>query len=237
MEIENISVHSCTKKHHLIKTIMKTYKTLLNRIVYTTIALLSLISLQGQTISKDSLGITVDENILKSYVGRYDYTQGAVLLVTLEGKQLQAQLTGQPKFPIFPSSKDEFYWKLVDARVKFVTDEKGNITNAIHFQNGTQFEAIRLKDETPVAVNPAVFDKYIGKYDAGESTIVISKEGDKLFVQGTDLPVFQLLPASETEYFLREVNARLKFKVTGDKADSILIDLAGNEITAVRLNE
>jgi hypothetical protein len=220
------------------QTVMKTYKTLRNRIFYTTVALFSLISLQGQTISKDSPGITVDENILKSYVGRYDYTQGAVLLVTLEVKQLQAQLTGQPKFPIFPSSKDEFYWKVVDARVKFVTDEKGNVTNVIHYQNGTQFEAMKLKDETPVAVNPAVFDKYIGKYDAGENnTVVITKESDKLFAQGTNFPVYQLLPASETEYFLREVNARLMFKVSSDKADSILINMAGNEITAIRLKE
>lgn len=217
---------------------MKTYKTLCNRIFYATVALFSLIPLQAQTTNKDSLGITVDTNILKSYVGRYDYTQGAVLLVTLEDKQLQAQLTGQPKFPIFPSSKDEFYWKVADARVKFVTDEKGNVTNAIHYQNGTQLEAMKLKDETPVDVNPAVFDKYIGKFDAGEiNTVVITKEGDKLFAQGGDLPVYQLLPASETEFFLREVNARLWFKVSGDKADSILINMAGNEISAIRRKE
>jgi hypothetical protein len=217
---------------------MRTYKTLLHRIFYTTIALFSLMSLQGQTISTDSPGITVDENILKKYVGRYDYTQGAVLLVTLEDKQLQAQLTGQPKFPIFPSSKDEFYWKVADARVKFVTDEKGNVTNVIHYQNGSQFEAVRLKNETPVPVNPAVFEKYIGKYDAGNNnTVIISKDGDKLFAQGTDLPAFQLLPSSETEYFVMEANARLIFKVSGDKADSILINMAGNEIIAVRVKE
>ena len=83
-----------------------------------------------------------------------------------------------------------------------------------------------------------MFNKYIGKYDVGENnTVVITKEGDKLFAQGTNLPIYQLLPASETEYFLREVNARLIFKVSGDKADSILINMAGNEITAVRLKE
>jgi len=217
---------------------MKTYKILCNRIFIAIFALFSLISLQGQTISKDSSAIKVDENILKSYVGRYDYTQGAVLIVTLEDKQLQAQLTGQPKFPIFPSSKNEFYWKVVEARIKFVTDDKGNVTNAIHYQNGSELEAMRLKDETPVAVNPAVFDKYVGKYDAGEGNIVvITKEGDKLLAQGSDLPVYQLLPASDTEYFLREVNARLIFKVTGDKADSILINMAGNERTATRIKE
>jgi hypothetical protein len=217
---------------------MKINKTFISRFFYTTVALFSMISLQGQILSKDSTGITVDENTLRKYVGRYDYAQGAVLLVTLEDKQLQAQLTGQPKFPIFPSSRDEFYWKVADARVKFVSDDKGNVTNVIHFQNGSQFEAMKLKDETPVAVNPAVFDKYIGKYDAGENnTVIITKEGDKLFAQGTDLPAFQLWPASETEYFVMEANARLVFKVSGNKADTILINMAGNEITAIRIKE
>jgi hypothetical protein len=216
---------------------MKTYRTFGNRLFFTTIALFIMISLRGQTVSKDSV-IKVDENILKNYVGRYDYTQGGVLLVTLEDKQLQAQLTGQPKFPIFPSSNNEFYWKVVDARIKFVTDEKGNVTNAIHYQNGSELVAMRLKDETPVNVNAAVFDKYVGKYDAGEgNTVAITKEGDKLFAQGPGLPAYQLLPASETEYFLREVNARLIFKLTGDKADSILINKAGDEITATRIKE
>jgi hypothetical protein len=214
---------------------MKTYRSFQLRIFCTAIALFSLISLQGQTISKDS--VKVDETTLKSYVGRYDYTQGAVMIVTLEDKQLQAQLTGQPKFPIFPSSKDEFYWDVVDARVKFVTDEKGNVTNAIHYQNGTQFEAMKLKDETPVTVDPEVFNKYVGKYSVENNIISITKEGDKLIVQGDNIPPYQLLPASETEYFLREANARLTFKVPGDKAESILINMAGNEMTAIRVKE
>jgi hypothetical protein len=212
---------------------MKTSKSFLIRFMFTAIALFCLISLNGQTVSKD---VTVDENTLKSYVGRYDYTQGAVLIVTLEDKQLQAQLTGQEKAPIFPSSKDEFYWKIADASVKFVTDEKGNVTKAIHSQNGTQFDAMKLKDETPVKVNPVIFDKYVGKYDAGEGNLLdITKVGDQLFVQGGSLPAYQLMPASETEYFLKEANARLTFKITGEKTDTVLINMAGNHITALRI--
>jgi len=217
---------------------MKTHKSLRSRLLFTTFALFSLISLQGQTTNSDTSGIKVDENTLKSYTGRYDYTQGMVLLVTLEDKQLQAQLTGQPKFPIYPSSKDEFYWKVVDARVKFITDGNGNVTGVIHNQNGSQFEAMKLKDETPVVVNPAIFDKYVGNYYTGDNnTVIITKESDKLFVQGANLPPFQLLPASETEFFVREANARLIFKVSGEKADTVLINMAGNEIIATRSNQ
>lgn len=183
--------------------------------------------------------ISVDENILKSYVGRYDYGQGAVMIVTLEGTQLYAQLTGQAKYPIFPSSNNEFNWKIVEASVIFVMDEKGNVTHAVHHQSGQQFEAKKLKDETPIIVDSAVFDKYIGKYDMGNNNIiVVSKNGDNLLMQGLNLPKYQLLPASETEYFAREINIRLTFNVNGDgKIDSITVNINGIEQPAKRVNE
>jgi hypothetical protein len=218
---------------------MKNHKTPRLLILCITFVLFTLAALQGQSVSQGTSNISLDENTLKSYVGRYDYGQGMVLIVTLEDDQLFAQLTGQSLFPIFPSSKDQFFWKEVDAGVTFVADEKGIITHAIHRQNGRQFDAKKLTDETPVVVDPAVFDKYVGKYDAGNNNIVIiSKEGDKLYAQGPNLPRYQLLPASETEYFLREISARLTIKVTGDSAvDSILINFNGIESTAMRMKE
>jgi hypothetical protein len=217
---------------------MKSHKTLLQSILCTALVLFSIMPLHGQTTGNEASAVTVDENTLKSYVGRYDYTRGAVLIVTLEDKQLQAQMTGQPKFPIFPSSKNEFFWRVVDASIKFITDEKGNVTGAIHSQNGSQLEVKKLKDEKPVAVNPAIFDKYVGKFNVDVNTAaVITKEGDKLIATGSNLPPYQLLPASETEFFVMEVNARLWFKVHGDKADTVLIDMGGDKITAVRVKE
>ncbi len=218
---------------------MKNHKTFRLLILCTTFALFSLIALQGQSVIQGTSEISVDLNLLKSYVGRYNYGQGAVLIVTLEDNQLYAQLTGQPMFLIFPSSKDKFFWKEVDANVTFVVNEKGDVTHAIHQQNGMQFEAKKLPDETPVVVDPAVFDKYVGKYDAGNNNIiVISKEGDKLYAQGLNLPRYQLLPISKTEYFLREVNARAMFKDTGNgRVDSILLNINGIESTAIRLKE
>jgi hypothetical protein len=218
---------------------MKNHKTLRLLFLCSTFVLLSLIAIQGQSVNQGTSDISVDENRLKRYVGRYDYGQGMVLIVTLEDNQLYAQLTGQPMVPIFPSSKDHFFWKVADANVTFVMDEKGDVTHAIHQQNGGQFDAKRLPDETPVVVDPAVFDKYVGKYDAGNNNIVvISKEGDKLYAQGLNLPRYQLLPASEKEYFLREVNARAMFKVNDNgRTDTILINLNGIESTAIKLKE
>jgi hypothetical protein len=46
------------------------------------------------------------------------------------------QLTGQPKFELFPESETKFFLKVVDAQITFVKDDKGVITHAIVHQGG-----------------------------------------------------------------------------------------------------
>jgi CubicO group peptidase (beta-lactamase class C family) len=87
----------------------------------------------------------VDPAVYDTLVGKYDYGNGAVLTVTREGNQLFAQLTGQPKFEIFPQSDAEYFWKVVDAQVTFVKDAGGKVTKAIHHQNGHTIDAPRIQ--------------------------------------------------------------------------------------------
>ena len=104
----------------------------------------------GQTINapkmKDLPVATVDPNALDALVGKYDYGQGkAILTVTRERNQLFAQMTGQPKFEIFPSSATEFFWKVVNAKITFVKDPSGKVTKAVHEQGGRQQEVPRIE--------------------------------------------------------------------------------------------
>jgi CubicO group peptidase (beta-lactamase class C family) len=181
--------------------------------------------------------IQVDEKILASYTGRYDYGQGAILKVTLEGKQLYAQMTGQPNFPIFPASDSEFNWKVVEASIKFVTDETGKVTHAIHHQNGQEINAPKLPEEKEVKVDPALFDGYAGKYDGGNGLmIVVTKEGEKLFMQAATMPKYQLHAASATEYFPEEVKARFTFKQDeSGKTNELSVNFEGQIISAMRV--
>jgi CubicO group peptidase (beta-lactamase class C family) len=183
--------------------------------------------------------IKIDEKTLKSYVGRYNYGRGAVLIVTLDGNQLMAQMTGQPNFPIYPSSNDEFNWKVVEAKIKFVKDDKRNVTHAIHTQGGQQLEAKKLKDEIPAAVSPSVFDKLVGKYDMGNNNLVtVVKDGNRLILQVPGQPQYQLLPASETEYFMKESTVRVTFKANdAGKTDTLILNFDGSEQQAKRVNE
>lgn len=81
---------------------------------------------------------------LKVFTGSYDYGHGMILKVTLEGEHLMAQMTGQPAFEIYYMGNNEFYWKVVEARIKFITNEQGKVTGATHFQGGQQLQVSRM---------------------------------------------------------------------------------------------
>ena len=72
--------------------------------------------------------------------------QGAVLTVTLEGDRLLTQLTGQEKFEIFPSAPDEFFWKITDAKVVFLRNERARSRARSTRQGGATFKAPRITE-------------------------------------------------------------------------------------------
>jgi CubicO group peptidase (beta-lactamase class C family) len=166
---------------------------------------------------------------LKIFTGRYDLLGSAVIIITEENNKLYAQLTGQPKFEIFPSSENEFFWKVVDAKIKFIKDEKGEISQAILYQNGQELKAKRLPEEKIVQINPAILDNYIGKYKLNDNIIVtVSKENNKLFAQPTNQAKVELLPLSETDFVIKEINAKVSFvKDESGKVKKFMLNMNG----------
>jgi beta-lactamase regulating signal transducer with metallopeptidase domain len=90
----------------------------------------------------------VDAAMLDGYVGFYQLGDNAVLTVTRDGRQLAAQVTGQPAYPIYPQSNTEFFYKVVDAQISFFTDAKGQATSLILHQGGSNFAMKRIDATT-----------------------------------------------------------------------------------------
>jgi len=155
--------------------------------------------------------VTLAPEALERFVGRYDYGN-AVLTVTREGERLYAQLSGQPRFEIFASSPNEFFWKVVEARVTFV-EEDGRVVKAVHHQGGGTLEAPRLEEREEVALSPEQLDAFVGKYDygGGKAVLTVTRDGDHLFAQLTGQPRFEIFPASEDQFFWKVVEAKLTF--------------------------
>jgi CubicO group peptidase (beta-lactamase class C family) len=88
--------------------------------------------------------VTIDPKIFDGYVGAYQLAPNFVLTFTKEGDKFFTQATGQPKFEIYPKGDKDFFLKVVDASVTFVTDASGKATSVILHQNGRDQEAKRV---------------------------------------------------------------------------------------------
>jgi hypothetical protein len=88
----------------------------------------------------------VDPKVFNGYVGGYRLGPNAVMTISREGDQMYAQLTGQPKFEIFPKGDREFFLKVVDAQLTFDVDADGKATQVTLLQNGMKQTAARLNE-------------------------------------------------------------------------------------------
>ncbi len=87
--------------------------------------------------------IAVKPEILAEYAGSYAIVPQFKLVVTVERGRLMVQATGQPKFPVYPRSETQFFYKVVDAQLTFERDAEGKVSRLILHQNGQEMPAPR----------------------------------------------------------------------------------------------
>ena len=77
--------------------------------------------------------IVVEVAVLDRYVGFYRMSEQAVMTISRDGDQLISRLTGQRNVPLYGESKTEFFSKLVNAQISFITDKSGRAESlALH---------------------------------------------------------------------------------------------------------
>ena len=86
------------------------------------------------------------------------------------------------------------------------------------------------KPQNLAKIDPQVFDRYVGKYDLGNSReYVVSREGNRYFGQATKNPKRELFPASETMFFIPEIESQITF-VKDEKGEVIELLYDQNEV-------
>jgi hypothetical protein len=85
--------------------------------------------------------VKVDPASFDQYVGKYTLAPGIIFTITRERDSLLAQLTGQPRFEVFPEGEAAFFYKIVDAQLTFHKDGKGQIDYLVLHQNGVDQKA------------------------------------------------------------------------------------------------
>ncbi len=89
--------------------------------------------------------ITVDPATLDRFVGEYQLAPTFTITITKEDGALQAQATGQPKYPIFPEAPDRFFYKVVDAQISFTVDASGKVTSLTLHQGGNNVPGTKIR--------------------------------------------------------------------------------------------
>ena len=93
--------------------------------------------------------VALPTETLRDYAGHYPLAPTFVIVITAEGGSLFTQATNQAKFPVFASAKDEFFYKIVSARISFQRDAAGKVTGLTLHQGGRDIPAQKSAGAQP----------------------------------------------------------------------------------------
>jgi CubicO group peptidase (beta-lactamase class C family) len=104
-------------------------------------------TLEPMRLTKKPDAMLSDPAYLRKLAGLYQLP-GQVATVSLKGETLTLVLPGQPEFDLQPQLGDEFVLKQVKMiSIRFISDDKGNVTGLELNQAGAVFEAKRLEEK------------------------------------------------------------------------------------------
>jgi D-alanyl-D-alanine carboxypeptidase len=192
---------------------------------------------------EDRPSIAVDEKTLDDYPGVYRFDPSTTRTITREGGTLYSQRSGGEKSEILASGPDEFFFKDTPGRLRFRRDAQGKVTGMDFLASSGPDGFGERTDEKPaaerqaVSVDPALYDAYAGVYELAPGfNLTVTREGDHIFCQATGQPKVEIFPASETELFLRVVDARITFERGADgKAARLVLHQGGRDVPGKRM--
>ncbi|MCJ7467881.1 MAG: serine hydrolase [Maribacter sp.] len=179
--------------------------------------------------------ISIDLNILNTYVGDFELQPGFIISITESDGKLSAKATGQSVVSLIPLSATEFEVEGVDAKVEFIHNGGENIKLFKLHQGGQIMEAPRLKpfDKATVKLTDFTGDFYSVELSTTYSFIVA--EG-KLTAKHSRLSDFHLNPIKEDVFsgdagtfgqvdFIRDSNAIVTgFKVSNGRVRNLYFE-------------
>jgi CubicO group peptidase (beta-lactamase class C family) len=194
---------------------------------------------------KERKETTIDPKQFDIYGGRYQATPQVLMTISREGTDFYAQLTGQPRYPIFPESERDFFFKVVDAQLTFQVDAQGRATAVVLHQLGRDQRFPKIEGEPQQAwfghkenpIDPKVLDAYVGKYQVAPNVVgTVTTENGHLFMQAGPGPKIEAFPETARDFFLKIVDTQFTFEVDAQgRATSMIQHLNGKDQRAPRI--
>ena len=107
------------------------------------------------------------------------------------------------------------------------------VTAALKLLRGEEY--IPPPQRKGIAVDEKVLNSYVGTYEVGPATLVVSRVGRALALQQGGQPAInELLAETPTRFFQRGTNATFTFEGDGGSIDRLVVDAGGQKRTATR---
>lgn len=147
---------------------------------------------------------------------KYGYGWG---VTTLEGERMLTHSGGINGFTCdaarLPESK---------IYVAILTNREGGTANLVP-KIAAMLAGKPLRDPVATKLPPTTLDKYVGVYQLNENAeVIVTRDGESLFVQRPNAPRQEVSPISETEFFPKaQPTARIRFKLQANGAISAIV--------------
>jgi CubicO group peptidase (beta-lactamase class C family)/uncharacterized protein YneR len=185
--------------------------------------------------------IVLDEATLDQYKGVYENKEGVLREITRDGKQLLWQRSGSTKMVIKPYAKDKFFFENSLTQLSFVRDASGIVTGVVMDDGTTITECKKtnkpFETRKEIKVPESVLESYVGEFELQPGfSIVVTKEGDRLFTQATGQQKFEVFAETETKFFLKVVDAQIEFvKDDAGKVSKFFLYQGGKKMELKRI--
>lgn len=188
----------------------------------------------------------VDPLLLEQYVGQYRLSPNYVLAVLVENDRLYVRAPNRGTRLLVPASETEFIEVESGLRITFrIRADTRRVDHLVFEQAGYGRRADRISNEAGVdpatrpvlALPAAALDRYVGFYEEQPGfAIAVTREGDRLLAQMTDQEAAAIFAESETDFFYRDRDARISFRVADDTVEALVWRQGGVAVVMRRMD-
>ncbi len=164
--------------------------------------------------------ISLTDAQMKKWVGNYVFDEDVLRSITFENGSLFSQREGSDKLPIYALSENEFVFSDGLASCKFaIQNGKKTVifSERINKSEGVETDRKPATEKEEIEIDTKILPQYVGEYELAPTfSITVTTKDDKLYIQATGQPQFEVFPESKDTFFLKVVAAKLVF----DRDDS-----------------
>ena len=173
---------------------------------------------------------------LDAAAGLYQQDEKTQRTVRVAGGKLTMQRPGRPPFEIMPYAKDSYFMPDTFATFTFERDAKGEVSQLTLHEDGNDTVSKRIgpvpAEVKGVTVAQDKLNAYAGRFELAPGFVITFKhDGGKFTGQATGQPMFNLVAESDSVFYVKEVDARVRFEGN----DKMVLLQNGQELPGKRL--